>query len=93
MHKNRTFQEVGRKLGHINLPYSKDTGLSGGKKICGHPRQSGIKADASLCYKKLSQLLLSTFEQTIFISSREAPLYFPSKASHMHVVVIGTQSQ
>jgi hypothetical protein len=42
---------------------------------------------------KIKQCILSTFEQTIFISSRQAPLYFPSKASHVHVVVINTQSQ
>lgn len=42
---------------------------------------------------KIGQSILSTFEQTIFIPSRQAPLYFPSKASHVHVVVINAQSQ
>jgi ribosomal protein L37E len=50
MHRNRTFQEVCRKLGHLS--YNKNTGIIGEKKICGHPRQNGNKADASLWYKK-----------------------------------------
>jgi len=41
----------------------------------------------------MGQRILSTFEQTVFISSRQAPLYFPSKVSYVHAVVINTQSQ
>lgn len=93
MRTNRKIHEVCRKLGHINLSYNKNTGVSGEKRICGHPTQDGNKADVSLFYKIIGQCILSTFEQAIFISSRQASLYFPSKASLVHFVVIETQSQ
>lgn len=56
MHRNMTIHEDCTKFEHINFPYNKNAGVSGERRICGHLRQNGNNADASLWCKKLSSV-------------------------------------